>query len=327
MDATSKLVSVLVPCFNAARHLPATLDSVESLRWPELEIVLVDDGSTDNSLNLLRAYQTQSRHRVQVLTQANQGAAVARNQAFAASHGAFIQYLDADDLLDADKIDLQAEDLLDSGAALNAGCWGRFVDDPDATRFVQSPEPSPLPAAEYLRRHLAEALMLQPSVFLARRELIAASGGFDPRLSLNDDGEFFARVIARAGGIRFVSEARCRYRSGDPGTLAGQRSAQALASALLAMQLTQATAAALDGSALMREARAKAMARVAAYLAPHDATLAERAWHEARALDPKAHWDEGGRSYRWLKPWLGWQRARRVEHLLAQWRAMRRRHS
>lgn len=325
MDANQPRVSVLVPCFNAARHLPETLASLMALDWPNLELVFVDDGSTDASLDLLQRFQQTCTHQVVVLSQLNQGAAASRNRAFAASSGTFIQYLDADDLLDADKLRLQVADLIASDAPLNAGRWGRFVDDPKQTQFEPCPEPNPLSATVYLRRHLAEALMLQPSVFLARRELIAASGGFDQRLSLNDDGEFFARVIAKAGAIRFVADARCRYRSGDPHTLAGQRSQAALMSALLAMQLTTATAAGVDASPSMQSARATAMARVAAYLAPHDATLAALAWQDALALDPKAHWDEGGRSYRWLKPWLGWQRARRVEYQLAQWRA--RRHS
>lgn len=321
MNEQAPSVSVLVPCFNGERHLPMTLASLEALNWSNLEIIFVDDGSTDQSLTLLRQFSNHSRHRTQVLRQTNQGAASARNAAFAASTGAWIQYLDADDLLDADKLDWQIADLEQSGALMNAGSWGRFDRDPAETRFQPCPEPNPMSAAEYLRQHLGQAFMMQPSVFVVHRTLIEQSGGFDPTLSLNDDGEFFARVLAQAGSLRFVPRARCRYRSGSPGSLASTRSEAALNSALRAMQSTVRTALNLDHGAPMRLAAATGMARVAAYLAPHSASLAERAWQEALSLDPNAHWDEGGRSYRWLKPWLGWRSARRFEHWLANWRA------
>ncbi|MCX6954347.1 MAG: glycosyltransferase family A protein, partial [Verrucomicrobia bacterium] len=104
MSSGPPLVSVVIPCFNSARWLPATLDSVLAQTWPRVEIIVVDDGSRDDSLAVARRYASRG---VRVESIANSGAAAARNHGLALARGDYLQFLDADDLLAPDKLEKQ----------------------------------------------------------------------------------------------------------------------------------------------------------------------------------------------------------------------------
>src|SRR5438876_7489334 len=95
------LVSILIPAYNAERWIAETIQSALAQTWSKKEIIIVDDGSRDQTLAV--AQQFTSRN-VLVVTQENQGAAAARNRALEPCQGEYIQWLDADDLLAPDKI-------------------------------------------------------------------------------------------------------------------------------------------------------------------------------------------------------------------------------
>src|SRR5690606_5350603 len=121
------LVSIIIPCYNAARWLPATLESALTQTWPATEIIVVDDGSSDDSLAIARGFAPRG---VKVISQTNRGASAARNRGLAEARGDFIQYLDADDLLSPRKIELQLARLASAPADAVATCrWGRFEQD------------------------------------------------------------------------------------------------------------------------------------------------------------------------------------------------------
>src|SRR4051812_4429061 len=98
----SQLVSILIPAFNAQRYVAATLQSALGQTWPNTEVIVVDDGSRDRTLEICRTFQGA---RCKVISQPNQGAVAARNAAYQAAQGQFVQWLDADDLLDPLKIE------------------------------------------------------------------------------------------------------------------------------------------------------------------------------------------------------------------------------
>jgi glycosyltransferase involved in cell wall biosynthesis len=98
--ASAPLVSVVIPAYNAAAFLGETLDSVLAHSYPNLEIIVVDDGSTDATPRFLDSY----RDRICVLRQANAGQAAARNYGAREAHGELLVFLDSDDLWDPDKI-------------------------------------------------------------------------------------------------------------------------------------------------------------------------------------------------------------------------------
>src|SRR5271166_3415205 len=132
------LVSILIPAFNAEAWVADTIKSAIAQTWPRKEIIVVDDGSTDQTLAVARHFESKN---VAVVTQKNQGAAAARNHAYSLSQGDYIQWLDADDLLSADKIAKQTallERFQDSRALLSSG-WGHFLYRTDRAKFSPTP--------------------------------------------------------------------------------------------------------------------------------------------------------------------------------------------
>jgi glycosyltransferase involved in cell wall biosynthesis len=97
------LVSIIIPAYNSEEFLGDTVRSALAQKWPNKEIIIVDDGSSDGTLELAKKFESRD---VKVLTQKNRGAACARNAGLALAQGDFIQWLDADDLLAPDKISL-----------------------------------------------------------------------------------------------------------------------------------------------------------------------------------------------------------------------------
>lgn len=91
-------VSVIIPVYNAQQYLKQCLDSICQQTLHEIEIICIDDGSTDDSLRILQEY-TKKESRLQILTQKNQGAGAARNCGLRAAKGLYLSFLDADDFL------------------------------------------------------------------------------------------------------------------------------------------------------------------------------------------------------------------------------------
>src|SRR5437016_4311340 len=100
----SPLVSVIIPCKNGAAWLADAIESCLNQTWKDLEIVVVDNGSSDHSVEVAKRFQRPS---VTVLECTRPGASAARNAGFATSRGNFIQFLDADDVLGRDKVRVQ----------------------------------------------------------------------------------------------------------------------------------------------------------------------------------------------------------------------------
>jgi glycosyltransferase involved in cell wall biosynthesis len=205
------LVSILIPAYNAEEWIADTIQSALGQTWPRKEIVIVDDGSTDETLSVARQFASKE---VIVVTQANQGAAAARNKAFFLCQGDYVQWLDADDLLAPGKINRQMEAWRDglSSRTLLSSEWAYFICRPRSAKFIPSPLWDDLCPMEWLLRKMGQNLHMQPASWLVSRELTEAGGPWDTRLSLDDDGEYFCRVILASEGTRFIWGARSYYR-------------------------------------------------------------------------------------------------------------------
>ena len=207
----SPLVSILIPAYNAERWVASTIESAIAQTWPCKEIIVIDDGSTDQTLTVAGKFERKGVH---VVTQPNQGAAVARNTAFSLARGDYIQWLDADDLLSPDKIakQMEAAEQSQSKRTLFSCGWGYFMYRPSKAKFVPTPIWSDLDPTEWLTRKWERNLHMQTATWLVSRELTEAAGPWDTRLLGDDDGEYFFRVINASNGIRFVPQSRVYYR-------------------------------------------------------------------------------------------------------------------
>jgi len=211
------LISVCMPLFNSANYLAAALDSVLDQSHPNVEIIVVDDGSTDASGAILQGYGP----RVRAITQANKGAAAARNAAFRASSGDAILFMDCDDLIPPGHLSALAA-RLDGPNVIAMGQWDRFYSNPIEAKFPHRPTYRDAEGIQWLTSNGWE--MMQSAMFLIPREHIERFGLWDETRSPIDDFEFYTRMIASSAGLRFASEAKVFYRSRISGSLSGKRS-------------------------------------------------------------------------------------------------------
>lgn len=305
------LVSVLMPAFNAAAFVADAIRSVQAQTHPQWELIIVDDGSRDTTVEVIKPFLNA---RITLIRQPNSGAASARNAALAAAQGDFIQYLDADDLLHPAKIACQLQAAAGGEAGeLYSGRWARFIDDPETSHFAPDALWQDLRPAAWLTIALARNTMMQPAAWLVPHPLSDRAGRWDESLSVNDDGEYFARVIAAATRIRFVDSAISYYRSVLPSSLSARRGEASWLSQERALCSTVSVLNALDSTGESREAQALAFARLAIAAFPAAPAVSERMRSRCTDEAIATTLRQRGRAFRWLQPLLGWRSARRFE--------------
>ena len=311
------LVSVLIPCHNAAPWLAATLASVRAQTWTRCEMIVVDDGSTDGSRAVLEAHAGPD---LTVIRQENRGAAAARQRALAAARGAYLQYLDADDLLHPEKIARQVARLrADGDRHIASARWVRFSGDRDeAAAFRAAPETNwgDFAPADYLVATFAAGGMMHPAAWLLPRAVAERAGPWLETLSLDDDGEYFARAVAASAGVRFCPAALAWYRSNLAGSLSGRRSPAAWQSAAEVCRRSTASLLALEASARSRRACALYWQRLAFAAYPDSPDVTGLALRRARELDPAVRRPPAGPGFERLARFTGWKFARRLQRAL-----------
>jgi len=216
---TEPLVSVIIPVYNGAEYLGAAIESAQSQTYSNLEIIVVDDGSNDDSFQIANHYAAQDS-RIRVIPQPNGGVAKARNTAIAAANGDFIAPLDADDLWLPDKIAQQMACMSATGDDCGfVYCWWALI-DPAGNVVDRSPRWT-------VAGHRFETLLLinftgNASIPLFRKHCLVEAGGYNSELAAAKSGgcedlEVVLRVAARYS-IGVVPEILMGYRR-SPGSM------------------------------------------------------------------------------------------------------------
>lgn len=307
------LVSILIPAFNAQEWIAATLRSALGQTWRRREIVVVDDGSTDATLDIAQRFSSKE---VLVLTQPNQGAAAARNKALSVCQGDYVQWLDADDLLAEDKIAKQLEQLpmCKSTRTLLSSSWGRFMHRPAAARFVPTALWSDLTPVEWLTRSMGENIFMPPATWLASRQLTQAAGPWDQNLCFDDDGEFFCRVLLLSDGVKFVPDARVFYRMSGAGAVSHiGKSRQKMDAHMRSMELHVGYVRSLDDSDSVRAACLRYLQSGLRTFYPERPDLVARARQCASQLGGELQVPPLSWKYSWIGMLLGRSTAKRVQ--------------
>ena len=308
------LVSILVPAFNAERWIAEALSSAVAQTWPRIEIVVVDDGSRDGTVEVARGFESRS---VRVVTQPNQGAAAARNTALALAQGDYIQWLDADDLLSPNKIGKQMDAIRgdgDAGSSLLSCGWAYFMADPGRARFCPTPLWCDLSPAEWMIRKLGDNLHMQTATWLVSREITEATGPWDTRLVVDDDGEYFSRALRLSAGVKFVPENGVFYRRRASGrvSIIG-RSQRKMAAQLMATRLQIQYLRSLDDGPRARGACLRHLQTFARAWYPERPDIFGEADALARELGGKLETPTFSWKYSWIERLLGVSAAKRAE--------------
>lgn len=209
------LVSVIIPTYNRADSVCETLDSVFRQTYRPIEVVVVNDGSTDNTKEVIEQWHKDrvrdEQFRLRYFYQCNQGAPAARNLGLIESHGEFIQFLDSDDLLMPSKISAQSNMFSDRKSKKLAvyGNWRFFSRCEDEIRIYKGGKP--LNEAYPLKEWLGANKFVPLHSFLWHHEDIRNLGPWDESLAADQDGEYSMRFLLRGGKIVFCLSAWVYY--------------------------------------------------------------------------------------------------------------------
>jgi len=310
------LVSILIPAYNSEAWISETLRSAIAQNWEPKEIIVVDDGSTDQTLAIARKFESDQ---LRVFTQKNQGAAATRNKAYSLSKGDYIQFLDADDFMGPDKISKQMQALGESPnkRILLSGSWGNFMYRYYRTKFIPSALWCDLSPLEWLVRKMQHNVYMQTASWLVSRELAEAAGPWDTRLLGDDDGEYFCRVLLASEGVRFVPEAKVYYRTSGASSLsyiAGTD--KKLVAQLCSMDLHIRYIRSLEDSQRVHEACVRYLQDWLCAFYPDRPDLVKQMEEMAASLGGKLRPPELSWKYSWIAALLGRQQARRAEVFL-----------
>jgi glycosyltransferase involved in cell wall biosynthesis len=307
------LVSILIPVHNSEDSIGDTLRSALGQTWLNTEIIVVDDGSTDRTAEVVRRFEGDG---VRLVLQRSQGASAARNKAFSLSHGDYIQWLDADDLLSPDKIATQVNWLSTHGGkrTLVSCAWGKFLYRYYRAKFVPTALWCDLSPVEWLLRKMGQNIYMQTGSWLMSRELTEAVGPWDTRLTVDDDGEYFSRAIMASDGVQFVPEGKVYYRG--PGFRSLSHIGESVTrreSQWLSMQLHVKYIRSLEDSERVRAACVRYLRESLIHFYPEQEEIVGQARELAKELgedlgSPKLSW-----KYRWIDALFGFEAAKNTQ--------------
>jgi len=204
--SAAPLVSVVIPAYNQGRFLSEAIDSVLSQTLPSVEVIVVDDGSTDDTPRIAATFAD----RIVYLRQSNQGLAAARNAGIGAAHAPLLQFLDSDDALHPDSLERGCEA---ADRHPHASVFTTSWDEMDvAGRSFAHVDAQPLPADTF--HALFDPMLIGPPCrYLVRRAAFERAGLFDPRVQGCEDWDMWLRIAA--AGLRFIAVpvACARYRN------------------------------------------------------------------------------------------------------------------
>lgn len=221
ISSTTPLVSVVIPAYNCARYVEEAIGSALAQDYPALEVVVVEDGSTDATLEKLTQLQDRYPDRVRVFTQPNSGSAVARNRGIREARGEFIAFLDADDIWLPEKIRAQIAYLQSHPDVALVYCdyleWLPGVDAAELTsernRGLALDAVDDTQSGWLYPRLLTDCIVWTSSV-VARRSLLETIGDFDATLRRGQDYDYWLRA-SQATRIVKLARVMALYRIVD----------------------------------------------------------------------------------------------------------------
>jgi glycosyltransferase involved in cell wall biosynthesis len=303
------LVSILIPLFNTEKYIEETIHCLLSQTYSNIEIIIVDDHSTDNSYQIVSQIESD---KIKLVKNPKKGACSARNYAFSISNGEYIQYLDADDIMVSSKIENQLS-LIQSfnNNTITFGDWARFYDTLENL----------IPAPSNLNKDYNQPLnwlidcwngkgMIPVHSWLTPSHLIKKAGQWNESLSHNQDGEFFSRVLIHADSLKFCSNSTVYYRSGIEGSISsGSKTKNQAASQLYSYQLYVSNLQRFIAQQELRTALAQNFLNFMYRFYNLYPDLVTTAEEEFKNLDIGKMWPVGGDKFKFLSNVIGFKNA------------------
>ncbi len=313
------LVSVIVACRNEARWIRETINSVLAQTYSDLELVVVDDGSTDNTAAIVASIPDP---RLRLIRQAPAGACAARNAGLRLATGDLIQMLDGDDLLAADKIEHQVDRWRELGDSyVYFGPFARFSRRPGQRGIRPQPNWTDMDGHAWLVSTWTNGDMMAPHAWLTPAALVREAGPWNESLQQNQDGDYFSRVLLASAGVRYCPQALSYYRVGVKHSISVRSDRPARSSRLYATRMIARRLLAQDSSQEVRYACANAY---------EEQMLLNWVEHPDLAAEARMEMDALGGSdgrqpfrsdqFRWSAKLLGWRLACQIQQRMRRLR-------
>ena len=224
---SSNTVSIIIPVYNSARYIKDTIMSCLDQRYTNIEVIVVNDGSTDNSEEIILSIKDD---RIKYFKIPNGGACVARNFGISNAKGNLFQFLDADDILDKDKLYYQVEKYLVHGDKyVYSAEMGMLIGETKELSMGYE-----LFKHDFVPTNYFEILLdqhdkfLTTGIWLIPSAIVNAIGGWDINIKLNQDGEYFMRAILNSSGILFCKDSIFYYRRDVVNSISKKRDNKAI---------------------------------------------------------------------------------------------------
>jgi len=231
------LVSIIMPVYNSENYVAAAIESILKQQYSHWELIIVDDGSTDKSFEIVSHYESS---KIKLFQVKNGGAAAARNFGYLQSRGDFIKFFDSDDLINPSMIEQQVNLALQHSDSIISAKWGRFYAN-DLSDFKLNKEDcwQNLPALEWICSSWKYARsMTQPGIFLIPRQIIESAGLWNTKIHQLDDTEYFTRTILSSKNVIFSEKSTLFYRSGIKSSLSAKGNKSDIESSFFSINLS-----------------------------------------------------------------------------------------
>lgn len=319
------LVSVIVPVYNSEKLIRKSLESMLQQAYENFEIIVIDDGSVDNSFQIAKSFESP---KCKVLRQENSGPAIARNVGLANASGKYIQFLDIDDYLSPTKIARQVAALENERGKVAVCNYINFTADAAVT---ESALPTDQSGFIFSSDNPAEFLLnlwggngksnfIQTNSWLTPRSVIDKAGGWRNYRCPDDDGEFFTRVLLASQGIVYVPGVYNFYQRSDfENKLSTNSAKKYIHNTLLTIDLKYAYLK----NALQEKAADRAFAKqyldFAVYNYPRHKVFSKIALKRYHGLRASAALPLlGGKFFQSVADVLGWKAARALRYYLRE---------
>jgi glycosyltransferase involved in cell wall biosynthesis len=319
-NETSTLVSVIIPCFNAERWLADCVTSVLEQDYAPLEVIIVDDGSTDSSAVVAQQLSSQNPDRVRHLRQVNRGAPAARNVGLSHSRGELVQWLDADDLLAPGKLSRQTALLAAPDLDVVVGAWQSLAERRDGG-WDLGPVRRPRVTRDTACSVLAEEGWAPPAAYLMTRQAATAGSLWCESLTSMQDVDYVFRIAANGARFRCAPDLSAIYRRPLAPTVSTRSHADFMVNWFTVYERAFTHFEDTGWTDERRETMVRCYGWAARYFFEHDRVKFNRCVQRIDQLVPR-YVPAGRRSLRWLSRIIGYEQA---EHVALSYRQAKQR--
>jgi glycosyltransferase involved in cell wall biosynthesis len=308
-------VSIIIPAYNAQNTIAETIHSILKQSFSDFELIIVNDGSTDDTEKVI---QTFSDKRIKYFDQINKGQCAANNFGLSKSEGKYIKFFDADDVMNDKHIEAQYEKIKNSTTSLASCKWGRFYDDDyRSAKFVAELVWANLSSIDWLKTSLSQRhSMMGGCLWLIPKVILDKVGGWDDRLSLNNDFEFSVRVLLGAENVVFADEALFYYRTGVPNSLSLTTSTKSYYDAYLSNLMGCKYLLAVDNSKFVQSLCANRFQEWVYTIYPSNREIVKKFESQIDLWGGSKISLEGGKVLKELSKLFGWKIAKKIKLFL-----------